>query len=510
MDFLRPEMRLLPSPRLGGGDAIPFLQRWEGRRRLALHTLTVACALILYTVGSPSGTLMATGIVVTGVFFWFVWLEAKSTEIKITPLSVYFLWQGFALGVAAVYMGLEIYDGSSIYVGRHNVGPEYLAKGYIIGLVGTLPLHAGLQWFRPKAGAEERALTQTQVQRLLPQIMFFWVLGILVLAFNRQLLFAGTLVTVFQFAAHGALAVFILIPPDKLRVPESVRFGILLAGTFVLLLAASRSSSKLYLMQALVGLFFYVLQRKNLHRHVPLAAIFFIFVYLTVIAPTVNESRNLEARDRISHAQAQIEAFKENSPLYTGKVDLEFYRDQIERLLSRQFEASSIGLIAGEVESSGYIYWENFEFLKYYFVPRLLWPDKPFMVRGAWFTHYLGLSAREADSTVAIGMEAAGELYWSFGIIGVLVGMFVLGSLFAVVWRLAGVHPGTDPIRMALYMFNALTMMNIPEAASRIASCLTLLIIFGALFAVVRPHRESSRMLFRRPQFLGSTQIHSR
>jgi len=504
MESVRPEMRPWPQPNFGAAAVTPYLQRWEGPRRLALHTLLVAVCLVLYVLGSPSGTLIASGLVVAGVFFWFVWLEAKSTVLKITPVSVYFLWQGFALGVAAVYMGLEIYDGSSIYLGKHNISPEYIAKGYIIGLIGTLPLHAGLQWLRPKVDSR-RELTPVLVKRLLPQLIFFWVLGIVVLALNRQLVFAGTLVTVFQFAAHGALAVFILIPPEKLRMPESVRFGILVTGTFVLLLAATRSSSKLYLMQALVGLFFYVLQRKHLHRHIPVAAVFLIFIYLTVVAPTVNEARSIEFHDRVSHTQAQIEAFKKNSPLYTGKVELEFYQHQIERLLGRQFEASSIGLIVGEVETKGYAYWESFEFLKYYFIPRLIWPDKPYMVRGAWFTHYLGLSAREADSTVAIGMEAAGELYWSFGVIGVLVGMFILGMLFAGVWRLAGADPGTDPIRMALYMLNALTMMNIPEAASRIASCLTLLLIFGVLFAVLRPHRESTKMVFRRPQFLGST-----
>lgn len=480
--------------------------KWSPLRCLLLHAVLTALVVVLYYFESPAATLIVGGAPVAAVFFFFVWVEARTCSLKITPISAYFLWQGFALGVSAVYIGTEILAGESLWLGSHLLVPEYVAQGYLIGLVGTLPLHAGMQWLRPPRMREfpEKEVTREGVKRLLPLVFVFYCVGVVVLALSKYAVSIGVVATGFQYAAHGALAAFVLIPSRFLRITETVRLAIVVAGTLILFAACIQMSSKFYLMQALVGLFFYVLQRTDLHKYVPATAGFLILIYLTVVAPTVNEARNIEYRDRVSQTQAHIEAFKDNSPLYTGKLDLEFYQYQIERLLSRQFEASSIAIIARDVDARGHSYLENFEYLKVFFIPRVLWPEKPYMIRGAWFTHYLGFSARETDSTVSIGMEAAGELYWSFGIPGVFLGMLLLGAMFGGLWRMAGADPRMDPLRMSLYMFIALTIMNLPEAASRMMSCISLFIVYGSLFFIIRPRRPSKTMVFRRPQFQGS------
>ena len=472
---------------------------------MTLHAVVVALVLVVYTLNSPQATLTFGGALVAPCFFFFVWLEGKKTFLKITPVSMYFVWQGFALGPAAIYAGSEISAGSSTYVGTHLALPQYLAKGYIIGLIGTLLLHAGLQWMRPKENPlEESEVSTLEVRALLPTLfILFWV-GCVSLAFGRYLAFLGVLTGFFSFSGHGALLSFVLIPAHRLRMAESVRIMILLVGSTILVLASTRAGSKLYLMLALIGILFYVLQKKILRKHVPAMGIALIFIYLTVVAPTVNEGRKIQYKDKLSHTQALIEAFKLNSPLYTGRFDAAFYQRELETLLSRQFEASSIACIAEEVDLKGYINGETFYQIRYFFIPRLLWPDKPMVVRGAWFTSYLGSSAREGDSTSSVGMEAAGELYWNFGFSGVVVGMFVLGAMFGGIWRMAGANPAMQPLHMSLYMLNALTMMNLPEAASRMASCIAVFLFFGVIFTLMRPMRRTKMMVFRRPEFPSS------
>lgn len=285
---------------------------------------------------------------------------------------------------------------------------------------------------------------------------------------------------------------------------ESARAAVVLIGTALLLAASTGAGSKMYLMLALVGMPFYVMQTPSLRRHVPAMAAFMLFVYLTIVAPTVNESRRIQVRDRLPQWQALLEAFQRYSPLYTGRFDREFYGAQMEALLSRQFEASAIAIIAEDVDVKGYLNGETFYVQRYFLIPRLFWPEKPMQVRGAWFNSYLGSSARETDSTTSIGMEAAGELYWNFGLIGVLAGMFVLGAMLGGVWRMTGPNPSLQPIHMSLYMLNTLTMMNLPEAGSRMVSCIYIYIFFGILFSLMRPFHRSAMMKFSRPEFSGS------
>ena len=101
-------------------------------------------------------------------------------------------------------------------------------------------------------------------------------------------------------------------------------------------------------------------------------------------------------------------------------------------------------------------------------------------------------------------MEAAGELYWNFGFPGVVLGMFVLGLMFGFIWRMSGANPAMRPLHLALYMLNTLTMMNIPEAATRMASCIAIIVFFGLVFKLMRPHRRTKMMTFQRVELPNS------
>jgi hypothetical protein len=68
----------------------------------------------------------------------------------------------------------------------------------------------------------------------------------------------------------------------------------------------------------------------------------------------------------------------------------------------------------------------------YSFVPRALWENKPLISVGQLFNHEFKLS--ESRLTF-VPTTQVGELYWNFGLIAVLVGMFLIGAVLAFIGR---------------------------------------------------------------------------
>src|SRR5262249_19844214 len=81
---------------------------------------------------------------------------------------------------------------------------------------------------------------------------------------------------------------------------------------------------------------------------------------------------------------------------------------EIQKFFERQFDPIPTGFIHGEVEKYGLLYGESMDYLAYAFIPRLFWPDKPAITRGAWFTVYLGDALTEEGATTSTGLSAAG------------------------------------------------------------------------------------------------------
>jgi hypothetical protein len=78
------------------------------------------------------------------------------------------------------------------------------------------------------------------------------------------------------------------------------------------------------------------------------------------------------------------------------------------------------------------------------FVPRFLWPDKPTKELGQGFGHRYGYIGAN-DSMTAINLPILVEFYVNFGMLGVVVGMFVVGIIYRLVERAVN-RPGQDDI----------------------------------------------------------------
>jgi hypothetical protein len=103
--------------------------------------------------------------------------------------------------------------------------------------------------------------------------------------------------------------------------------------------------------------------------------------------------------------------------------------------LVRGSSSESGGLVMQLADRDGLIGPVLIEGLATIFVPRFLWPDKPTYAPGAWFTWYLGQAESPETATTSTAMMLATELYWMFGVAGVLFGMAVLSVLYFTVWR---------------------------------------------------------------------------
>jgi hypothetical protein len=93
------------------------------------------------------------------------------------------------------------------------------------------------------------------------------------------------------------------------------------------------------------------------------------------------------------------------------------------------------GLVMYVAERDGFLGPELIKGLATIFIPRVLWPEKPSYAPGAWFTWYLGHASSPDSARTSTATMLPTELYWMFGLPGVMIGMGVIGLLYQSVWR---------------------------------------------------------------------------
>jgi hypothetical protein len=86
-----------------------------------------------------------------------------------------------------------------------------------------------------------------------------------------------------------------------------------------------------------------------------------------------------------------------------------------------------------------------------FFVPRILWPDKPEFVFGREFGELFRI-VHILDERTSIAATLPGELFWNFDLGGVLVGMALWGMLIRWFYLRYGASAELDPVRRAIYL----------------------------------------------------------
>jgi hypothetical protein len=234
---------------------------------------------------------------------------------------------------------------------------------------------------------------------------------------------------------------------DRLSAVERVLLFALLIPAEVIVRLASGSLANLMLLFLLLTLVRWVVSRRVAWLMIGLAAL-----TLVVFQPIKGEYR----RQVWGNPQAANMGYLERSSLMMGLAADYWLRgnssqsaDVAELVRSRLNQLAILATIVEDTPSR-VPYWggESYYDGIYFFIPRIVWPDKPSLTIGNTFGHHYGLLAPQ-DQDTSLNLPWITEFYANFGYPGVIVGMALVGILFAAIERRFG-HPGNARIDAAI------------------------------------------------------------
>ena len=156
--------------------------KWNRWRGVKLHAGVVCIiALSLLILENPSAALVVGGILAAPTYFYLGLKEARQAPLWFSPLSFYFFWYTIGLGLSAIYIGSTVEPGESVSFSVAKVPIEDIALGYVIFLVGSVALHAGLQLFRPTHPEHSTANKLDFEFSPLTWLVVSWAIGVPVL-----------------------------------------------------------------------------------------------------------------------------------------------------------------------------------------------------------------------------------------------------------------------------------------------------------------------------------------
>jgi hypothetical protein len=428
--------------------------------------------------------LIFGGLLCGPTYLYLALREARKAPLLLSPLSFYFFWYSIGLGFSPLYVGIvtEPYGLVRFASEQSSVPLNNLATAYVVYLLGSVALHLGMELFRPPPRVEVSDRTSP---RILWWLGLVWAGGLLFQLSPGSFSFLGSATKILSVSLVGSVCGLAVISREKLGLSRLGFFLALAVGTAGLLFGNLASGSKAYIMFSFLPIFWLFIMKPRLRVWTIALSVCLAAFYFAIVAPVVYTARERplqEGEDIRNHMVESFDVWMKEKP---EELSQSFVGDQLDQFLNRQFDSVPVGFIVGEVNSSGLLLGDTMKYASYAFIPRLLWPDKPTVTRGGWFTAYLGLFDTEADATYSIGMTAVGELYWNFGTLGVLVGMLGIGCLLGGLWRMAGADPSGKPLHMLLYVAVMLNMPDMAEAVTVISSAVGSLILFKAAFIAV-------------------------
>lgn len=124
-------------------------------------------------------------------------------------------------------------------------------------------------------------------------------------------------------------------------------------------------------------------------------------------------------------------------------------------VVSRMTTLNQLSQIGRVVREDGFLGGATLEYLPYAFIPRVIWPDKPKIAKGAWFALRIGQANVSLDGTIrnSVNMTIPGELYLNFGWSGVLLGCWIFGTILGLLWSRTEFWTSSDNVLGSAYGF---------------------------------------------------------
>lgn len=119
------------------------------------------------------------------------------------------------------------------------------------------------------------------------------------------------------------------------------------------------------------------------------------------------------------------------------------------------------------------------------FIPRVLWPEKPNIQLGKWIANTYG-AGRGIEAESYFAPTQIGEYYLNFGLIGVIGGMFLIGTIVRITQESLLRGPGTAPSILAasvlLYLLTRKFQGSVAGTYSQIVFTLTPILMTHVAF----------------------------
>lgn len=477
-------------------------------RLLIVHAVPCFSAGILNLFAEPHAALFLGSLLATCAYSYLIWTEYRYQQLALTPLTCFLSWFGLVLGPTTIYIALRFSNDPALAFLIWLVPMQAVAAGYVITLLGAWCLHLGILLGLPERASRASAAApepSEHVELTIPALFACVAISVVFAIYAKSLLFIGsTFGYVLAGLGPAAACLYASSPRCGFR-QKWVKLLILLPVTVLLAEAAGGSGSKLVIFSSAIPLLWFFLAEPGRRKYLLATGPVIASIFLLVVAPAVNQAR-------LSHGSAKLSA---QEILQAGsQLPNQFQRDpggyllqSLDYAAQRLFiEPVAVGYIVTRVEAEGYLGGRGFAYLAWAPIPRLLWPDKPLVSRGEWFTSETGFSMNEEASTTSTGMTSPGELYWNFGWAGVAIGMALLGYLISLLWRLALPDPRASLILMLPYvhLLGNFMLYQDSEAGSGMLNLVQAYIVFAVLARIVQSSQLVQKVPY--PIFFASYQ----
>lgn len=156
----------------------------------------------------------------------------------------------------------------------------------------------------------------------------------------------------------------------------------------------------------------------------------------------------------------------------------------VQAFVSRFIGTEALTLIVARTpEQVQYQHGETLLLIIYSFVPRVIWSGKPSIIMCRYNNIYF--SGRGPDTGTCSAMTVPGELYWNFGAVGVIGGLFVFGIIVGLLyrWFLEQMTGETHPyLAILVYGIALSSLMKIEVGVAQMLSGMVKELVFMAIF----------------------------
>lgn len=401
--------------------------------RLGAHLASVAGGaglLIFLNVTAPgslplNSRLLGNAIIVVGFLPFLIWSDRREFPIPLFPAIV---------GIYVIYYGVPVFLTPTFRALRRPVAQSAIVPTQWVALGGLVMMEIGYYWavFRERTPP---ARTWQPVANRTPESLLLWLgaLGVLVYVYTSlvrvPVIFAQPVTLLTSLATLVAVEFFVRWRGKRLTLPGAVfLFGLLIPLRVIFGFSTGAIN------EALSALIAIGIAAATLRRRIVWIAVAAAVAALVVLQPIKVAYRKTNDYGATSLTQ-RLTGFAETGRDYA--LGIGEFGDAKDAFVVRYGFLTTLAVVMNDTPKN-VPYWDGATYtpLLSKVFPRFLLPWKPKELTGQSFGHRYQLLGTY-DTRTSYNMPITVELFANFGRTGLLLGMFLLGVVYAWAQRLA-------------------------------------------------------------------------